>query len=207
MKKIDRWDEPDFWIKYKRLHPKDQYGDLKNTSDGNQVRRNLRQYLLLSQHGLCCYCCRQIGMDDSLNEHIRPQNCFPNETMEYDNLVVSCKTEGVNATCGSRKDKDYNEKLFVSPLRDACEKEFLFYPNGQIKGVDLCGTYTCQLLNLNAYELQRARRAQYKICERYQDPEMVSLFFLTPSENGILEAYADMIQYFYDRGDFEIYES
>ena len=46
-----------------------------------------------------------------------------------------------------------------------------------------------------------------EICERYQDPEMVSLFFLTPSENGILEAYADMIQYFYDRGDFETYES
>ena len=46
-----------------------------------------------------------------------------------------------------------------------------------------------------------------EICESYQDPEMVSLFFLTPSENGTLEAYADMIQYFYDRGDFDIYES
>lgn len=206
MKKIDRWEEPEFWAQYKKMHPRQRYSDLKMTEDGNQVRRNLREYLLQSQHGLCCYCCRKIGMEDSLNEHIRPQNAYPKQTMEYANLIASCKTEGINATCGSKKDKEYDEDLFVSPLSEECEKYFEFYPNGQVSGVGTSGEYTCKLLNLDAYELQRARRAQYKICDSYQDPEMVYLLFLTPDQDGVLEPFADMIQYFYDRGDFHVHE-
>ena len=69
------------------------------------------------------------------------------------------------------------------------------------------GEYTCKLLNLNAYELQRARMAQYKACASFQDEEMIYMYFLTPDENGNLTAYSDMIQFFYDRGDFGIKES
>ena len=100
MRKIDRKKEPDFWIEYKRLHPKEQYSDLARSAEGSHLRRDLRRYLLRSQYGLCAYCCRRIGLNDSLNEHIKPQACYPKESMDYDNLVVSCKTEGLNATCG-----------------------------------------------------------------------------------------------------------
>ncbi len=204
MKKIDRLTEPDFWTEYKRRHPTECYADLKKTAEGNELRRRLRMYLIRSQCGLCAYCCRKIGPDDSLNEHIKPQNAYLAESMAYDNLVASCKTEGKNATCGAAKDKHYDGTLFVSPLEADCEKEFLFYPNGEIEGIGERGKYTCGLLNLNAYELQMARRAQYKICEGYHNGDMVRTYFLTPDADGQLEAFADMIQYFYERGEFDI---
>lgn len=204
MRKINRKGEPDFWKEYRRMHPKMQYKDLKDTEEGNELRRSLREHLLQSQHGLCGYCCRKVELEHSLNEHMKPQSIYPKESMDYKNLIVSCKTEGAGATCGVSKENNYDENLFVSPLEDNCEKEFVFYPNGQIEGVGKRGKYTCEILNLDAYELQRARKAQYKTCESYKDPEMVLLYFLTPDEEGKLEAYADMVQFFYERGDFGI---
>lgn len=203
MKKINRREEPDFWKEYKKAHPKVQYKDLKDAEEGNELRRNLREALLQSQYGLCGYCCKKIELEHSLNEHVKPQSCYPKESMNYENLIVSCKTEGVNATCGARKRNNYDERLFVSPLEKDCEKEFVFYPNGKIEGVGERGKYTCEILNLDNYELRKARGAQYKVCESYRDPEMVRLCFLTPDEEGKLEAYADMVQFFYERGDFE----
>ena len=202
MKKINRKKEPNFWAKYKRFHPKEQSGDLEKSAEGNEIRRSLRKYLLLSQHGLCAYCCQKIGLDNSLNEHIKPKSVYPKESMDYENLIVSCKAEGLSATCGVKKGNYYDEGLFVSPLEEFCEDEFIFYPNGEIEGVGERGRYTCNILNLNAYELQRARMAQYKICVGYGDAELVHKYFLLPDENGNLEAYADMIQFFYNKGDF-----
>lgn len=66
MRKINRQEEPDFLMEYKRLHPKERYDDLKNSEEGNEVRRNLRAFLIQSQHGLCAYCCRKIGIDKFL---------------------------------------------------------------------------------------------------------------------------------------------
>ena len=207
MKKVNRKEEPDFWKKYKKIHSKECYADLKKSVQGNILRRDMRDFLLRSQYGLCAYCCRRINLDNSLIEHIKPQVAYPKETMNYGNLIASCKNEGENATCGVKKADLYDEKFFVSPLEDDCEKEFVFYPNGQIAGVGMRGEYTCKLLNLNAYELQRARMAQYKACASFQDEEMIYMYFLTPDENGNLAAYSDMIQFFYDRGDFGIKES
>ncbi len=202
MKRITRKNEPDFWIKYKRSHPRELYSDLDKTVTGTEIRRYLRQYLLNSQNGLCAYCCRRIEMDNSLNEHIKPQLYYPDQSMIYENIIVSCKSVGTDVTCGNRKGHEYDEKLFVSPLEPDCEEKFIFYPNGQVEGSNEQGKYTCQILNLNAYELQRARRAQYKVCADYHDSDMIHTYFLTPSEDGMLESFADMIQYFYNRGGF-----
>lgn len=206
MRRIKKQEEPVFWTEYKKAHPKEQYRDLKETEEGNALRRNMREHLVRSQYGLCAYCCRSIDVDHSLNEHIRPQAGFPNQTMDYQNLAASCKSEGLETTCGVKKGNHYDEDLFVSPLEENCEREFLFYPNGEIEGAEERGEYTCKILNLNSYELQKARKAQYKICASYRDAEMIKTYFLTPAADGTLEAYADMIQYFYERGDFGIIE-
>lgn len=139
MRKINRKKEPDFWTDYKKLHPKEQYRDLEKTAAGNEVRQSLRKYLIASQNGLCAYCCRQIGLNDSLNEHIRPQEFYQNETMDYDNLIASCKTEGVVRTCASKKDNAYDEKLFVSPLEEKCEEKFVFSQMERLKGLKRMG--------------------------------------------------------------------
>lgn len=89
MRKIDRYKEPDFWADYKNLHPDERYGDLQKTKGGNEVRHKLRQYLLQSQHGLCAYCCKKIKADQSLNEHMKPQSAYPQESMCFFNPFIS----------------------------------------------------------------------------------------------------------------------
>lgn len=204
MRKINRQNEPDFWKGYRKKHPKESYADMEKSTEGNEARRELRRFLVHSQYGLCAYCCKRIGLDNSLNEHIKPQALYPNKTMDYENLVACCRGEGVAAVCGASKKDKYDEKLFVSPLEDGCDKAFVFYPNGQIDGVGEQGKYTCRLLNLDAYELRRARMAQYRVCAGYKDAEMVYSYFLIPDEEGKLEAYSDMVQFFYERGDFGV---
>lgn len=202
MRKISRQKEPDFWIEYKKKRPKERYADLEKSQEGNRVWRNMREFLIQSQYGLCAYCCKNITLDNSLNEHIRPQAMYPKDTMDYENIVVSCRNDGEDTTCGVRKGDEYDGELFVSPLEMNCEREFVFYPNGQIQGTGKRGEYTCKLLNLNAYELQRARMAQYKVCASFEDEGMVYTYFLVPDEAGKLAAYSDMIWFFYERGDF-----
>lgn len=202
MRKIDRQKEPDFWKEYRKQHPNKRYADLGESSEGNELRQRLRKFLIQSQYGLCAYCCRKIDLGHSLNEHIKPQAIYPKKTMEYENLVASCRDESENTTCGVRKRDEYNEKLFVSPLDEDCEEKFVFYPNGQVDGVGESGEYTCKLLNLNAYALQRARMAQYKVCSSFKDEGLVYSYFLVPNQDGEMAAYSDMIEFFYKRGDF-----
>jgi uncharacterized protein (TIGR02646 family) len=100
-------------------------------------------------------------LDDSLNEHIHPEDYYPNETMDCGNIVVSCAND--NKICGPMKDNKYDEKLFVSPLDDDCEEHFAFFPNGEIVGVTDKGKYTASLLGLDSsYKLKQARAAVYK---------------------------------------------
>lgn len=62
MREINRRKEPDAWIEYKRLHPREQYKDLKKSAEGNELRHNMRKYLIQSQYALCAYCCRRIEL-------------------------------------------------------------------------------------------------------------------------------------------------
>lgn len=66
------------------------------------------------------------------------------------------------------------------------------------------GKYTREILNLDAFELRRARMAQYKVCASYGDAEMVYTYFLLPDIEGNLAAHSDMIEFFYKRGDFDV---
>lgn len=207
MRKIERYPEPDFWREYKRKHPGILYKDLNVDAEGKEVRKKIRQYLVESQKGLCAYCCKGISEKESLNEHIKPQGReeYAGCSMDYDNLVASCDAQGAHLTCSAKKGNKYDEKLFVSPLDDGCEKHFEFYPNGQVAGTTKEGQYTCDLLGLNSYALQGARKATYKVCRSYGNSDLVREYMLEPRE-GKMEPFSDMIEYFYRRGDFEVRE-
>lgn len=202
MRKIDTQNEPCFLREYKRKHNKEDYEDLNKTLTGQELRKKLRHHLIKAQFFVCAYCCCKIELENSLIEHIKPQSRYPKLSLNYDNLVVSCRTEGINTSCGMHKSNYYDEKLFISPLEDNCDKNFVFYPNGQIEGVEERGKYTRDILNLDSYELKKARSAQLKVCESYHDAELVKTYFLEPNNDGKLEAYADMIKYFYERDYF-----
>lgn len=76
-------------------------------------------------------------------------------SLDYTNIVASCNNI---QTCGNSKGNEYDGDRFVSPLQSDCEERFSYDPDGHMKGDD----YTISLLNLNSYELKRARWSVYR---------------------------------------------
>lgn len=198
--------EPDFWKEYKRNHRRDTYNDLGATADGAQIRSALREHLVQSQNYLCAYCCKQIETNSALNEHIKPKGVarYTRFSMDYDNLIASCITEGKDSTCGARKGNQYNEALFISPLQEDCNDHFSFAMNGEIIGTTEKGRYMIDLLNLNSYRLKQARAATIKACFAYPEENWIKNYYLTPDAEGKLSQFADMIEKYYQDGFFSV---
>lgn len=88
MIRIVKGEEPADWKAFKKKNPRIVYRRLDSSETGREIRRNLRRHLLEEQYHVCCYCCKRIGLENSLNEHIRPEDFYPNETMDYTNIIV-----------------------------------------------------------------------------------------------------------------------
>lgn len=202
MRRINRLVQPAFWENYRKKNPNENYDDLQNSEEGRMVRNELRNYLVKSQYYLCAYCCCKIDSSNSLNEHIKPRGdgCYSKFSMDYDNIIASCRSK---VSCSAEKKNAFDEALFVSPLEDDCDKHFKYYVDGEIEGVTEKGKYTYELLGLNNYSLKRARMAQLKVCEALNDSQLVKDYYLTPVD-GELEPYADIVEYFYNLGYFDV---
>ena len=164
MKKIQKGNVPDFWVSYIRRHPNHKYEDLDRTEEGKAVRYELRKHLAQEQMNICCYCCCKLSSDKIHNEHIKPESEFNQLTMDYENIIVSCtrRKNSTRFTCGMKKDNDYDERLFVSPLEENCANHFIFYPNGSIDSDTDQGKYTIDLLALQeSKSLRESRKSQY----------------------------------------------
>ena len=124
MIRIIKANEPSELSAYISKYPTHRYSDLEKSEEGINVRQIIRKSLVNEQFGLCAYCCCMITDDgsSSLSEHIRPQDLFPNDTLDYNNLIASCKNSD---TCGNKKDNDYYAE-FVSPLDENCEDYFRY---------------------------------------------------------------------------------
>ena len=193
-----RKEEPEFWREFRAKNQGIHYDDLQKTEDGRMVRNRLREFNINQQGGLCAYCCRQIDNEHSLNEHIKPRGLgdYSNLSMEYTNIIASCKTEGSDATCSASKANMYDAE-FVSPLDEDCEQFFDFYENGEMVSDSPRGKYTIKILNLNSYKLRMARKAQLKVCNSYHDPDLVRSLYLEPDVNQKLQPFVDIVKYFY----------
>ena len=202
MRRIIKDNVPDFWSAYLRRHHNSRYDDLDTTEEGKQLRRQIREHMLEHQKMICCYCCKSIDSSNSHNEHIKPKDLFPQNSMDYDNLLVSCTSKN---TCGMAKGNHYDLMNFVSPLQEGCEEHFSFFPDGQIKGETDEGAATVECLNLNTYDLRQARKQQYKECcnmARYMGKDYIFEAYMQ-EKDGSLPRFVDMITYFYNRGDFD----
>lgn len=192
MIKINKTAEPDALIRYKKKHPSGVYDDLDNSEDGRELRREIRQSLLDDQHGICCYCCKQIELEKSSVEHIVPRDLRSDLSMDYRNLLVSCRSQD---TCSSSKKNRYDASRFISPLDERCEDAFAYASNGEIVGTTDSAEYTIELLNLNSAALKRRREACMKICEDYKNqPEFVKE--LISDSEGKFNEFANVYKYF-----------
>ena len=159
MKHIVKSKEPqvllDFKNEYRTKHQKDAaYNDITTN-----VKENLKIVLSAEQHFICCYCMKRIKNHNSHIEHIKPQAQFPNATLDYNNLLVSC--DGIKDSkehCGQRKKGWYNAKDFLTPLDPNCEKIFTYNVTGVMDATAQNGKLTIKKLNLNSHLLIRARK-------------------------------------------------
>lgn len=187
MKRISKGDSPDFWASYIRRHPDYRYADLERTEEGKNVRNELRKHLAQEQMNICCYCCCILSSDKMHNEHIKPESKYNHLTMDYDNIIVSCTQEKNTArfTCGMKKDNDYDEHLFVSPLEENCTNHFIFYPNGSIDSDTDEGKYTINLLALHeSKSLRESRKSQYDAVYVTCSGEVINLCHDVSSVDG-----------------------
>lgn len=183
---IHKGEEPDFLREFKSKNPDKNY----DSEEFGTWRSILREQLCREQKGLCAYCCSRISVERSHNEHIEPRN--PKEyankrSLDYENIVASCENKN---TCGKKKQNNYDEAQFVSPLDARCEEVFTYFANGEIVGDE----YTIDLLGLNHYDLKSARQAVYRMLQK-MDKTTIEMSFMNSQEEYF--PYYDVIKWYY----------
>ena len=141
-------------------HRQMPHSDFDNYQDKDALRRSL----VAEQKGICCYCMGRIfsRRETMKIEHWRPRSRFPNEQLNYDNLLGACLGgEGQPPAlqhCDSRK---RNRDLRWNPADPAHQIDTLlrYEPDGSIRADD--AGFDAELddvLNLNLMSLKNSRR-------------------------------------------------
>lgn len=148
MRKIDKGQEPASLTVFKRQHPHARYHDLPDDEEGQAIRQHIREACTAEQFHLCAYCCQEISgaNEDTMNEHVEAQALAPNRTMDFTNLVVSCRTpKQCDAAHGS-------QPLPLTPLMQECETELRFRWSGRVEGLTARAKEAIRVLNLGGTE-------------------------------------------------------
>jgi uncharacterized protein (TIGR02646 family) len=145
MKKLAEIVEPPELRAWKAANPLGVYRGLQ---DDPSVRVAIRDANTRGQNYLCAYCCCEISGEnsDTMNEHVVAQDLAPHQTLDFDNIVASCRT---------RNQCDHAHKaqpLPLTPLMQECEDELQFMLSGRVNGKTLRAKETIRVLNLGDTE-------------------------------------------------------
>ncbi|MCQ8118092.1 retron system putative HNH endonuclease [Methylomonas rosea] len=152
MRLIAKGQEPIELTTWKKANPHGRYPDLDKSEQGKSTRRAIRQAAIKDQFGLCAYCCKQIDEANSTNEHIASQMATPNKTLDFTNIVASCKTpKRCNQARGSTD-------LPLTPLMPECETELKFRLSGKVEGGTERAAKTIDILGLDTKAIREERK-------------------------------------------------
>lgn len=145
------------------------------------AHNELLQALYEEQNGLCAYCEMRIVVGRHRVDHIHPRSVCGNETLNYDNLALSCDGD---FSCDKAKK---NKIIPVEPRRGCAEK--IRMVNWKLKpslnlstSEQQAVTNTISFLGLNCERLRGERYRHYskyvkkvfaKLCATYQDKVVV----------------------------------
>lgn len=171
MLKINKENEPEFLLEYKRKNSPKAWKDYDS-----EIKDRLKSFIVeKEQYKYCAYCERTIyELSESHIEHIKPRDKFSKLYQEYNNIIVSCNNKH---TCGMKKGKDYNEEFIHPVLENPNEYLDFNLANGEIipkftqeETLNYKrAKYTIKILNLNDYKLKEARKALIDSFEVYKD--------------------------------------
>ncbi len=138
-----------------------------------QEKQDLYDALLQEQGYTCCYCGMRISQNSCHIEHLKPQSLFPDQDLDYANLLASCMGTGSELKpesklpghhCGRKRGNWYDAELMVSPLVEHCADYFRYTAAGEVlptheQTMQAAAQATIQQLNLNYSPLQKVRQA------------------------------------------------
>ena len=185
---IDKHEEPVWLTEFKKKYPRATY----DSKEFKPYISQLNEELIKEQKYICAYCCCEIDAKKSHNEHIEPRHpktYVSKKSLDYNNLVASCYGFQGEKTCGPKKENDYDEKKFITPLDSSCEDVFSYLPNGVIDGND----YTIELLNLNSHRLKQARESIYDTIKDF-DEETIRLIY--PDDGDKMAAFINVAKWY-----------
>jgi uncharacterized protein (TIGR02646 family) len=158
----------------------------KNIKD---IKAKLREYIIKEQQNMCAYCEQKLENIEKLSiDHFKKRDLFPEETLEYINLFISCKS---NNHCENSKDRypklqknDY--KKIIHPVLDEVENYFTYNLTGEIEANENLNEFdkekvkfTIKVFNLNDKSLVEDRKKiinsiiytinYYNSCEEIRD--------------------------------------
>ena len=134
--------EPDFFTKAKSKVKIPKVSSAWNDKEIENIRPQLREYILLQEQNLlCAYCEKEID-DNPKNSNIdhfrlKAGHLFPEKTLDYNNLLVSCNTHG---RCSNYKDKHIKSKddyeKIVNSITENPDDFFDYLITGRIIAID-----------------------------------------------------------------------
>lgn len=152
MRLIAKGQEPIELTVWKKANPNKYYQDLDCSEQGKDARQAIRRTAIKEQFGLCAYCCKQIDMKNSNNEHLVSQRAAPNRTLDFANIVASCDTpKRCNQARGSKD-------LLLTPLMPECETELKFRLSGKVEGKTKRVAEAIEVLALDTKAIREERK-------------------------------------------------
>lgn len=203
MQKISKT-EPDYFknAKLKVILPK--VSDAWRDKNITNIRPKLRKDILHEeQNSLCAYCEKKIDAEQTKSniDHFKKRNLFPEFTLNYYNLLVSCNSK---FHCSNKKDnssisKTSYDKIINPVIEDP--NDFLDYTfTGDVISKTSLNTthkkkadFTISIFALNNKSLQQDRKKitstiqRYKKDHGYQLPELIK----------VINSYASFIKFIY----------
>ncbi|SFV51078.1 conserved hypothetical protein [hydrothermal vent metagenome] len=145
--------------------------------------------LLEEQSLLCAYCEKEIDADskNSNIDHFKTRNLFPELSLEYSNLLVSCNTK---ERCSNFKDthiktrKEYEN--IVNPTIENPNDFFDYLPTGEIIAKNHKGQFTIDIFNLKDKSLNECR---LEVAEslKYIDLSLDEIYDIFPDYHSFIE--------------------
>lgn len=157
MLRIEKNKEPQEFInwkeKFKHIKGREpNYVDL-SLPENADIKLCVKQSLMKEQHNLCCYCCAQLVEGRTHIEHFRPRDKYPQLSLNYNNLHVSCNGKDGDS-CGHKKENWFEEGVTLSPLLPDIEENFTYLQNGAIEAKD---NDKGVMMNISKLSLQEQR--------------------------------------------------
>ncbi len=141
--------EPSSLTRWKRANPHSNYDNLTKIA-----REDIRSACAIEQFYLCAYCCKPISgtIKDCMNEHVLARRIAPNKSLDYANIVASCRTP---KQCDNAHG---SQPLPLTPFDIECETDLKFKLSGRVEGITVDAKETIRVLNLGNKSLIEQRK-------------------------------------------------